>query len=148
MALAARVKVTGVQDLSNARYCAGMGVEMLGFPVDNLSHEKYSEITGWLTGVHIVAETNASTLEQLQIIQEKFQPQYIQLLTPANQTLSQQIPNLLDSKQLISYTEYLQLPDNEKSKYIIELTAGDELRPGLASFDQLMDILEALETND
>ena len=37
------IKVSNINNLSDARYCAGMGVEMLGFSMDELSIEKFKE---------------------------------------------------------------------------------------------------------
>jgi phosphoribosylanthranilate isomerase len=55
------VKINGVNNLSDARYGAGMGVEMMGFCVTDhyLRHipaDKINGITGWIAGVEIVAE--------------------------------------------------------------------------------------------
>ena len=38
------VKVSGIENLSDARYCAGMGVEFLGFPLAQIPFEKFQEI--------------------------------------------------------------------------------------------------------
>jgi len=54
--LKTRVKVSGISNLSDARYCAGMGVDWLGFPMAELSVEKFTEIRNWLAGVEIVGE--------------------------------------------------------------------------------------------
>ncbi len=63
MALKTIVKVGSITNLSDARYCAGMGVEMLGFVIDP-SHEfylpatHYNEIIQWVSGVTMVGEMN------------------------------------------------------------------------------------------
>ena len=71
MALKTKVKVGNITNLSDARYCAGMGVDMLGFPVsgtNGLSLEKFKEINGWVTGPELVLEIdspeNAAELAQ------------------------------------------------------------------------------------
>ena len=56
------VKISNVTNLSDARYCAGMGVDMLGFSVDEASNnylapKKYAEIRAWIAGVKLVAES-------------------------------------------------------------------------------------------
>jgi phosphoribosylanthranilate isomerase len=61
MPLKTLVKVGNISNLSDARYCAGMGAEMLGFVViegrNNFIHPKsYQEIRGWISGPSIVAE--------------------------------------------------------------------------------------------
>ncbi|MCF0043342.1 hypothetical protein [Dyadobacter fanqingshengii] len=56
------VKISNVTNLSDARYCAGMGVEMLGFSIDEdspnyISPKKFEDICSWLAGVNLIAET-------------------------------------------------------------------------------------------
>ncbi|MCF2486940.1 hypothetical protein [Dyadobacter sp. CY347] len=56
------VKISNVTNLSDARYCAGMGVEMLGFSIDEdspnyISPKKFEDICSWLAGVTLIAET-------------------------------------------------------------------------------------------
>jgi phosphoribosylanthranilate isomerase len=58
------VKVNSITNLSDARYCAGMGVEMIGFCQNEtsdrfLSVEKANGIAGWLVGVKIISENSA-----------------------------------------------------------------------------------------
>lgn len=57
------VKISNVTNLSDARYCAGMGVELLGFSIDidsphYISPKKFADICSWLAGVKLVAETS------------------------------------------------------------------------------------------
>jgi phosphoribosylanthranilate isomerase len=62
MALKTKVKVGNITHLSDARYCAGMGVDMLGFPVsgaNGISLEKFKEINGWVTGPELVLEIDS-----------------------------------------------------------------------------------------
>lgn len=68
MALRTFVKVSGVNNLSDARYCAGMGVDVMGFDLNPessgyVSPEVYSEITNWISGVEYVAEFNNCSIE-------------------------------------------------------------------------------------
>jgi phosphoribosylanthranilate isomerase len=63
--LTTTVKISNVTNLSDARYCAGMGVDMLGFSVDPdsaqyVTPKKFEEIRVWLSGVKLVAETTQS----------------------------------------------------------------------------------------
>ena len=55
-----KVKVGKVTNLSDARYCAGMGVDMLGFSVGpghrSMDTKKYKEITEWVSGPDFVLE--------------------------------------------------------------------------------------------
>ena len=58
--LKTKVKVGKVTNLSDARYCAGMGVDMLGFSIglahDSIDPKKYKEITEWVSGPDFVLE--------------------------------------------------------------------------------------------
>ena len=61
MGLKIFVKVGEITNLSDARYCAGMGVDLLGFNVvENtpgyVDPEKFAEIAGWVVGVSYCAE--------------------------------------------------------------------------------------------
>lgn len=61
MALQTFVKINHVTNLTDARYCSGMMVNLLGFSLDPnspnfVSPEEYKEITGWVSGVEFVAE--------------------------------------------------------------------------------------------
>lgn len=76
MALKTRVFVSDVDNLGDGRYCAGMGVELIGFPIE-ASHErfvapdKFKEIASWLAGIKFageVYETAAVNLDEFEAI--------------------------------------------------------------------------------
>ncbi|MCI0751615.1 MAG: hypothetical protein L0Y35_07245 [Flammeovirgaceae bacterium] len=85
MPLKTVVKVSTITNLSDARYCAGMGVNMLGFNVVEgttgyVSPAFFQELRGWFTGPKIVAEIyrlNAPDL--LLAIIENYKPDFIEL---------------------------------------------------------------------
>jgi phosphoribosylanthranilate isomerase len=79
MALKTTVKVSGVNNLSNARYCAGMGVDMLGFDMDTMPIEQYNEIRNWVAGVKIVGETKAQHIFEIQEKIDLFKPDIVEL---------------------------------------------------------------------
>ena len=58
--LKTKVKVGNISNLSDARYCAGMGVALLGFSIgsgyDDMDTKKYKEITEWVSGPDFVVE--------------------------------------------------------------------------------------------
>ena len=78
------VKISNINNLSDARYCAGMGVELLGFQMKESSLEKYKEMRGWLAGVKIVGETDSESLLEIMDLKEKFQPDYLQVSSANN----------------------------------------------------------------
>jgi phosphoribosylanthranilate isomerase len=72
MSLKTFVKVSGVNNLSDARYCAGMGVDVLGFNIDTLtqdyiSPEKFVAIQGWLSGVSFAAEFSLNSDQAIEM---------------------------------------------------------------------------------
>lgn len=76
MALRSFVKISAVTNLSDARYCAGMYVNLIGFDLEEnsknfTSSQKFNEITGWLSGVDFVAEFESTHPEKiLTLVQE------------------------------------------------------------------------------
>ena len=56
MSLKLKIKVGNITNLSDARYSAGMGVDWLGFRMDNIDPQTFREITGWVTGPRFVIE--------------------------------------------------------------------------------------------
>ncbi|HEY8934340.1 MAG TPA: N-(5'-phosphoribosyl)anthranilate isomerase [Cyclobacteriaceae bacterium] len=84
MPLKTLVKVGSITNLSDARYCAGMGVEMLGFNVVQghesfIDAKKYQEIRGWVTGPAVVAEIYNLNNGSLSEIAENYAPEYFEL---------------------------------------------------------------------
>lgn len=73
------VKVTGIKNLSDARYCAGMGVEMLGFPFPDLEFTIFNEIKSWLAGVSIVGEFDIENTDKIMEYVNQYQPDKIQV---------------------------------------------------------------------
>jgi len=67
MALKTLVKLSEVTNLSDARYGAGMGVQMMGFNINPESEhyidpDKFKEITHWIAGVELVGEFDGDIL--------------------------------------------------------------------------------------
>jgi len=67
MPLGTFVKVGNITNLSDARYCAGMGVDMMGFCIDPenknfVNPESFQEITKWVSLPHFVGEIMGSQL--------------------------------------------------------------------------------------
>lgn len=196
MALKTFVKVSGVNNLSDARYCAGMGVDLIGFNLDEehpnfTSIEKFKEISEWLSGVDYVGEFQDSDIQN--IIKNLngynltiMQCNDYQALSEANdyQTILEvgidnlnALPFNLDidfllvksdtdltndqiseiAKRVTRVKVLLDCPlspENVESllqktgAYGIALNAGYEIRPGYKDYDELADILEALEIED
>jgi phosphoribosylanthranilate isomerase len=84
MALKCVVKVSEVNNLSDARYCAGMGVEMIGFCLDE-NHPRFielarlREISVWVSGVKVVGEIAGDDVESINYLAEQLKLDYVQL---------------------------------------------------------------------
>ncbi len=89
MALKTFVKISGINNLSDARYCAGMGADILGFSFDpsdphHLPPEQYTAITGWISGVQYAAEFNLATPLQIEQQLTQYEPaDLLQVTAPA-----------------------------------------------------------------
>lgn len=85
MSLKTFVKVGSITNLSDARYCAGMGADMLGFRVvegqeNFISPAAFQEIRGWVTGPTVVAEIyGLKSHAALNSILENYRPDYLEL---------------------------------------------------------------------
>lgn len=77
--LKTQVKVSSIANLSDARYCAGMGVEWLGFPLQEITFERFTEIRNWLAGVQIVGEFTKATAEQIREAVSTYKPDVIEI---------------------------------------------------------------------
>jgi len=71
MALRTFVKINGITNLTDARYCSGMYVDLLGFTFEEgadrlVSVTAFKEISGWVSGVDFVAEFEWASSEDIQ----------------------------------------------------------------------------------
>ncbi|MCX7636274.1 MAG: hypothetical protein N2044_00370 [Cyclobacteriaceae bacterium] len=84
MALKVTVKVSSVTNLSDARYCAGMGVQMLGFVTipgreSYVAPEVFQEMRGWFAGPQVVAEVyGLKQQSELDFILENYRPDLLE----------------------------------------------------------------------
>ena len=198
MALKTFVKVSGINNLSDARYCSGMEVDQLGFSIQESNAKytdpkKFNEIKGWLSGVAYVGEIEADNTTPLTEVVRDYDLDALQVAS-ATQVEEAQATNLpvifkmdvssitietlRSLKDKVSYFLIESVYGGQVSPDILELTkefsivlgygfeadtvemlvksgvkgialqGGDEISPGLRDFDEMMDILEALEIDD
>ena len=194
------VKVSNLNNLSDARYCAGMGVEMLGFSMDELDFDKFKEMRGWLAGVQIVGETDAKDIATIISLVEKYQPDFLQISNWEDVLEIQRIgkpiilkvdfatanlPALFQTTK--GFVEYFVLENSDKFGVVDDTTlsqldawsfqypillgfgieesnaselleqtqltgfalkGGNEIRPGFGGSEELMNILEILESEN
>jgi phosphoribosylanthranilate isomerase len=85
MALKTFVKVGNISNLSDARYCAGMGVDLLGFngiegQPGYIPTKLYQDIRGWVAGPLAVLELyGLKASGSLGKLLEDYRPDYIEL---------------------------------------------------------------------
>ena len=195
MALRTFVKVSGINNLSDARYCAGMEVDQLGFEIEETASnytdiQKFKEISDWLSGVEYVGEIT-STGTAIKTLIEGYQLDAIQIenigqISEALETglpvsfLAHDIDSvrsaweasqnqlayvLLDTAEIeedvlkgLAKDIPLVLASGFDAETVTELSksdlkgisiqGGNEIRPGYKDFDEMADILEALEIDD
>ena len=194
------IKVSNLNNLSDARYCAGMGVEMLGFSMDDLDFDKFKEMRGWLAGVQIVGETTSKDIATIIGLVEKYQPDFLEISNWENVIEIQRIgkpiilkvdfatanlPALFQTAK--GNVEYFVLENSDEFGIVDDATlsqldawsfqypillgfgvkesnandlleqtqltgfalqGGNEIRPGFGDSEDLMNILEILETED
>jgi phosphoribosylanthranilate isomerase len=76
MALRIPVFISSVNNLSDARYCAGMGVRWLGFSTEDIG-KRFSEadlrgMIDWVEGIETVLEIRGSSIEEESVEREAF----------------------------------------------------------------------------
>jgi phosphoribosylanthranilate isomerase len=86
MALQTLVLVSNITNLSDARYCAGMGVDMLGFtldPQDNsyIEPAAFKSITEWVAGVQVVGVLPQADAVDVQQLLQTYPVDYIMTQT-------------------------------------------------------------------
>lgn len=84
MALKTFVKISNINNLSDARYCAGMMADVLGFNIDPtsdsfVSEGDFGEITDWVAGVKFAGEFSGANVEQIKEAVKLYQIDYIQI---------------------------------------------------------------------
>lgn len=134
MALRTFVKVGNITNLSDARYCAGMGADLLGFRViagqeSHITPKQYQEIRGWVTGPQIVAELYGMTdAGSLTGIQEDYRPDLVELGLSELSILSEEPP----LPYILALAPGEQVPAGNNPAYIL-LTSGDPAVQQLAT---------------
>lgn len=203
MALQHFVQINHITNLSDARYCAGMMVDVLCFELDPqsdsfVSPTTFQELTGWVAGVQLAGAlpSQVETADELGSLLNDYPLDALQISQPAQlafalssalpvsfwahitsktdlerlPVIASQVQSVIlscDDLTLFSSIDHAvsQLPNAtrwikaydlgvEQVKVLpapfagIALKASHEDRPGFKEYGELMDILEALETED
>lgn len=124
MALQTFVKISNVSNLSDARYCSGMMVDVLGFNIDPSSEvaipeQDFSEITEWLSGVQIAGEFSSASVHD---IKETIKTYSVDLIELTNLDLVEEV-HLLGKPIVVKLT----VNQHNVSKLKSQLSYLDEL---------------------
>ena len=150
MPLKTVVKVGGITSLSDARYCAGMGVDLLGFcaitgKVNYLSPAQYQEIRGWITGPKIITEIyGIENRAQLEVILKDYKPDYLELGSAELDTLGE-----LPLPFILAIPASSTIPTvNQQPSYLLlkELTSNPGPYPCLLEVQSFQDVERAFST--
>jgi phosphoribosylanthranilate isomerase len=131
MPLKTLVKVGSITNLSDARYCAGMGVDLLGFRVvetdgNYVSPALFQQLRGWITGPKIVAEAyGISNLTNLGAILENYAPDYIEC-TPSELPLIRSQSNI---PVILRVSDSFALTDSNIAYYLTGVNPSINLKP-------------------
>ena len=180
MSLKAKVKVGRITNLSEARYCAGMGVDLLGFPVgnDGLKPEQYKQLIEWVAGPEFVLELHRSQQADLKYITDNYPGHYIEIganhldwlqdeslsfIVALSPVELDNVREKLTGKGNVKVLEILEWNGEQIQSAIplfletdkldaamsanagISLIGADEEKPGIKEYNNVADILEALE---
>lgn len=126
MSLRSIVKVSHISNLSDARYCAGMGVEMLGFCVVEgqnryMAPDLFQDIRGWISGPAIVAQLYGITsVREIDIILKTYSPDYLEMTLEEYKLFGNlpEIPCLIYLQKMSSRTALAS--DSRISKLIVD----------------------------
>ncbi|MBR9999820.1 MAG: N-(5'-phosphoribosyl)anthranilate isomerase, partial [Cyclobacteriaceae bacterium] len=89
MPLITKVKISSITNLSDARYCAGMGVQYLGFNFlknheSYVTPEMYRELTSWISGPEFIGEFEDADLSYIREFLPGVQIDWIEVTRPDN----------------------------------------------------------------
>lgn len=84
MGLKTFVKISNISNLSDARYCAGMMVDVLGFNIDpttenHVNEQEFAEITEWVAGVSFAGEFHNATEDEIKEAIKKYRIDYVEI---------------------------------------------------------------------
>ncbi|GIV35841.1 MAG: hypothetical protein KatS3mg032_0220 [Cyclobacteriaceae bacterium] len=136
MPLKVTVKVSRITNLSDARYCAGMGVHLLGFTVvpgceGYVAPDDFQQMRGWFNGPEVVAEIyDMVHPRNLHEVLENYRPDLLEGgLKELNLLQEAGLPFLLNLQNLTAAELSGQLGQQPNPAYIItRLTQPHQLR--------------------
>lgn len=146
MALKVTVKVGNISNLSDARYSAGMGVDLLGFTVvpgrdGYVDPKQFQEMRGWFAGPKVVAEAYGA--DELNEIMKQYQPDLVELSVEDLMVLNPSGLKLIVATSVEGFDRHKQILEQYKSNIafllVPEPVTDRELLDLAAEFQVLVD---------
>ncbi len=163
MSLKTFVKIGKIDNLSDARYCAGMMVDILGFNLEEgtegyVSPENFSEISEWVAGVSFCGEFANAQPAEVKLATTQYKIDYLEV---QNVDLLEELSDL--TTKLILKIVLNSTDDLEKLSSQLELAGGlvehviitslhpelsDAIVAKLATIDTDLSILRGFDINE
>lgn len=133
-------------NLSDARYCAGMGVHVLGFDLEKgqsnyVEPEKFVAITEWLAGVKFAAEFDTYSLQEIEETLSDYaridylqtnQPQQAEALQSLDKPLIIRLDALEYDEDVVALADIMRNCRNQAAYFLIDHSSPDP-RPDLVN---------------
>lgn len=163
MSLKTFVKIGKIDNLSDARYCAGMMVDILGFNLDEgtegyVSPENFKEISDWVAGVAFCGEFTNAQVSDVKLASTQYSLDYIQV---SNSDLLEELSSLniklilkltIDTEiQLDQLTNTIDLAKDFVEYLIInssDISLYPKINQSLSSLNSDLPIINGFEIND
>ncbi|MEQ8472207.1 MAG: phosphoribosylanthranilate isomerase [Marinoscillum sp.] len=142
MSLKTFVKIGKIENLSDARYCAGMMADILGFNLEEgttgyVSPEKFSEISEWVAGVKFCGEFGLSNPADIKLATTQYALDLIEVQTIEQlEELSDLGISMIFKKPIVSIEDLETLDSviqlaGDHATYIIIHSSKKELTPAI-----------------
>lgn len=124
MTLSTRLKIGNVNNLSDARFAAGIGAEFIGFcfELNNpnyINPEKATAISGWLEGPQFVGEFDIQDAEEINTISHLMQLPFVQLRQHHNKLFHEKL-----NSKVIQMVFLDQFTNAEETEFYLQRQAG------------------------
>ena len=150
MSLKTFVKIGKITNLSDARYCAGMMVDVLGFNLDEgtpgyVDRQSFEEITNWVAGVKFAGEFKHASATEIRKAATAYKLDYIEV---ENIDLLEELQDLNQSlilKQVIASSDDVEKLEAHIShaRTLVEFISVECLNPAL--YEDIRSLLSKLD---
>ena len=146
MNLKTLVKVGNISNLSDARYCAGMGVQLLGFNLDpsdpeHISLDTAREIMGWVSVDDFVFECGTMSVDEILKTKKETGVSFFQIDDPINVSKLKNADCkviLKDAEATDAHPDYILIEDQHELNSTVPILRGFDV-----STDELPQILDS-----